>query len=220
MNLLIAIKSCQRDSDSGFHKAIRETWGHSLPSNVNVRFFMGSEGADIIGDETHLSCPDDYRSLPLKTKAIAKWCFAHDVEKTFLCDNDTYVIVADLLKYPWEDVDYAGRFSFWPRGAKLGTTFRYFDGQNTTHDPCHAWASGGYGYFLSKKTMALVADMTPCSWAEDLSVGQLLGPLVQSNQIVAKNFEYSEQCVWHIEKNINLPFTPQRIYDYHKRLQP
>lgn len=216
--LLIAIKSCQRDRINGFHDAIRQTWGKDLPESVALRFFMGGEHLGLdwpLSDEVYLETPDDYRSLPFKTKQIAKYFLETKFEKVFLCDNDTYVDIPGLLKYPYQDYDYAGRFSFWPKDAQLGTTFRYDDGQGNIHDPCHAWASGGYGYFLSKKAAQLVADMTPVSWAEDLSVGQVLGPLVQSKEIKAANFEYSNQSVWHIVKNLRVPFTPQRIHDYH-----
>lgn len=217
---LIAIKSCQRDREQGFHQAIRETWAANMPFGINLRFFMGGDVEHSVGDETWLACPDDYRSLPLKTKAIAGWCVSRDVSKVFLCDNDTYINLPEFLPYTKEDVDYAGRFSFWPKDAQIGTTFRYDDGQGNIHDPCHAWASGGFGYFLSAKVLPLVANMTPVSWAEDLSVGQVLGPLVQGGQIKAKNFEYSNRCVWHIHKSPKLPFTPQRIRDYHNGVRP
>lgn len=219
-SLLIAVKSCQRDRTLGFHKAIRETWASGLPLFVDVRFFMGFGDESKYADETSLNCPDDYQSLPLKTKAIAKWFLDSEYDKIFLCDNDTYIDVPGLIKYPWQQVDYAGRFSFWPTDAKIGTTFRYDDGLGNVHDPCYSWASGGYGYFLSKKTAKIVADMRPCSWAEDLSVGQVLGPLIVSKEIVARNFEYSDKCVWHIAKGRDNPFIPKRIYDYYKGNRP
>lgn len=207
------MKSCQRDR--AFHQAIRETWGRALPSWATLRFFMGGDTTTAKPDEVELGmfCPDDYRGLPYKTRAILSWfSLPEGASHIYLCDNDTF-LGSGFFNLNFEPYDYAGRFNYWPSGAKMGTTFRYNDGQGNVHDPCHAWASGGFGYFLSRKAAQIVAENEPTSWAEDLWVGQVLGPKIQSGEI--KGCEFNYDCVWHIPKAPHKPFTVQRIYDYH-----
>jgi hypothetical protein len=193
VSLLIAVKSCQRDRS--LHETIRQTWGFAMPAWVTLRFFMGGLTGTTKEDEIELDCPDDYRSLPNKTRAITRWFLDSQIDShIFLCDNDTH-ITPGFLELDYPNYDYAGRFNYWPTGAKMGTTFRYNDGQGNVHDPCHAWASGGFGYFLSRKAAKIVTEMIPVSWAEDLSVGQVLGPKIRSGEIVGHEFNYD--CVWH-----------------------
>jgi hypothetical protein len=193
MSLLIAVKSCQRDMP--LHNTIRQTWGRYVPRWASLRFFVGGFSGHVDPDVIELGCADDYRSLPYKTKEIANWFLRFgNYSHIFLCDNDTFLDERFFELY-FHNYDYAGRFNYWPTGAKIGTTFRYEDGQGNTIDPCHAWASGGFGYFLSRKAAAFVATMNPVSWAEDLSVGQVLGPKIQSGEIVGHEFNYD--CVRH-----------------------
>jgi len=214
MSLLLAVKSCERDAQQGFHQAIRETWG--TYANAPVNFFIGGERvlSVVSGDEVRLNCPDGYWELPHKTKAILQWFLGWtEHSHIFLMDCDTFVS-PEFFQLNYQEYDYAGRFGFWPTGTKMGTTFAYNDGLGNTIDPCHAWASGGYGYFLSRKAAQLVVDSTPMSWAEDLWVGQVLGPHIIDGSVKGHDFEYDGRMVWHIHKGKNQPFTPQRIRDY------
>ena len=64
-----------------------------------------------------------------------------------------------------------------------------------------AWMSGGHGYFVSRKAAEYVVNSTPNIWAEDVFVGQVLGPLHKEGLIKIQN----------IEPNITLHF-PQGKY--------
>src|SRR5579859_8051598 len=113
-NLLIAVKSHFGAMEAGAHDAIRNTWGQALRGRAQVRFFMGRTSSEIGGmskslhpnvqnsynpksDEVILDCPDDYHSLPLKTRAICKWAMDRKIDHLFLCDNDTYVNPKKIL---------------------------------------------------------------------------------------------------------------------------
>ncbi len=178
MNLTVVVKSCQRDRDRGFHDAIRETWGKDLLAlGGDLKFVVGGPGTTRTSDEINFAdCPDEYLDLPQKTHRVCNWAYLKRWGHIFLCDNDTLVNPVKLLSLPYRDFDYAGGF----KGGELEIRkqFYYCDvhlGQQTL---VYSWASGGYGYFLSPKAQAVVGTTPPMIWAEDMYVGQVMGPLV------------------------------------------
>lgn len=143
---------------------------------IDVRFFMASIDNVTVNyqsDETALRCVDDYNALPFKTREICRWARGKAVDYVLLVDTDTYVNVKNI---PMEIVgyDYAGKID-----RPIGKPFRYetVDRQENKEviQRCYPWASGGWGYFLSKKALESVAFDYPSSWAEDLWVGQVIG---------------------------------------------
>src|SRR5215469_6598908 len=109
MRLLIAVKSCRRDQQTGCHEAIRETWGNGLPEGVDVRFFMGGEGPiwmDV--DETLLNVPDDYWTLTPKTKGICAFTVEKNYDFVYFCDTDTYLVPERMLQSDFRSYDFSG----------------------------------------------------------------------------------------------------------------
>lgn len=102
------------------------------------------------GNLLYLPCPDDYPSLPQKTRWFCRWALEnYRFEYLFKCDDDTYVCLDRLLSYP-SGIDYAG--------CDIGH-----------------YASGGAGYLLSRQAAEVVAaNLTDCVGAEDVLVGQVL----------------------------------------------
>ena len=138
--VLIAVKSCVRDWMRGDHECIRKTWGAYVPKNVDLRFFMGNGDGWLLGpghDEIILNCPDDYFGLPRKVKNIAEWAFVQGYDFAYLCDNDTFIHPVKLLESGFQGYDWSGHF--WT-----------FDGKNK-------YFHGGYGYWLSRKAMSILA---------------------------------------------------------------
>lgn len=180
--LLIAVKSCQRDLDLGFHDVIRGTWGKDAKAlGIDVRFFVGAAPKPYKSDETHLKCSDDYNNLPYKTREICRWANGKAVDFIFLCDTDTFLIPKKMLACGFERYDYVGKIS-----QPVDKPFRYEhtgrEGQKEYHERCYPWASGGYGYFLSREAINAVAFDTPMSECEDLWVGQVLGKLASEGE--------------------------------------
>ncbi len=129
-----------------------------------------------------LPCPDDYPSLPQRTRWFCQWALnlpspsgrgaggdgdsplalcgrgaggegLAGWDYLFKCDDDTYVSIPRLLAYDTAGRDYIG--AQWKPGVN--------------------YASGGAGYFLSRKAAAIVAEkLTQATGAEDLLVGQIL----------------------------------------------
>ncbi len=132
-------------------QAIRQTWNRLMPSDCELLFLIGDpekKGARIKGDELWLPVPDGYNSLPHKTKAWCQWlCKYRSFARALKCDDDTYVAIDRLLVTDKKDADYVG--------APLGHDSRV--------------ASGGAGYLLSPRAVAILArDMQARSSAEDV----------------------------------------------------
>jgi Galactosyltransferase len=183
--LMICVKSCQRDLALGFHDVIRSTWGRDAKAlNIETRFFMGvadNKSYSPRPDEVYVKCGDDYNSLPYKTREICRWANGKMVDYIFLCDNDTFLIPRKMLQCGFEKHDYVGKI-----GEPVNKRFRYEhtgrEGQKEIHERCFQWASGGYGYFLSRKAFQEVAFETPTSSCEDLWVGQVIGRLAAEGE--------------------------------------
>lgn len=223
--ILVAVKSCARDLEAGLHQAIRETWGKDFPGNVDVRFFIGGGlqlGFPYKPDEIILYCPDGYDDLSKKTQGILQYSLINGYEFTFLCDNDTFVIPKLLVGTEFRAYDYSGRFGTNP---PIGTTFDYRDCRRIMRIGCHPWASGGVGYFLNRRAAQAIADtvITPTDWAEDLWVGQVIGPHVIAGDMTAADLPNFEcQCAWHIKRFdiFEHKFYPEMIREIYERGTP
>lgn len=205
--LLICVKSCQRDLARGDHQVIRNTWGkEAKAAGIDVRFFVGQ--SDLTNryepDEVHLKCEDSYEALPFKTREICRWASAKVLDHIFLCDTDTFLYIPYLLTSGFEKYDFMGFMLH-----HLGKSFPYkttdMRGAPEIHPKCYTWPSGGAGYFLSKRAAVEVANEYPNSWAEDLWVGQVIGPKLEhekwtamstrSNQYTGNTFS------WHFPQS-------------------
>jgi hypothetical protein len=204
MKLLIAVKSCQDHLTRGFHDAIRATWyKDAKAAGVDVRFFVGASPTQYLSDEVHVKCDDSYKGLPYKTREICRWVSGKLIDYTFFCDTDTYLHIPYLISSGFENYDYQGWMMH-----KLGVAFPYnttdLDGLPELHPQCYTWASGGIGYFLSQRAAREVAYEHPSSWAEDLSVGQVVGPKIVAGELTARstrdNEYHGNYYAWHFPR--------------------
>lgn len=179
--VLIAVKSCMRDWMQGCHEVIRETWGSYVPKNVDLKFFWGNGAGWLLGpdhDEIHLDVSDEYLALAHKTKAIATWAFERDYEFAYLCDNDTFIKPKDMLESGFQNYDWSGHF--WT-----------YDGKNK-------YFHGGYGYFLSRQAMSILAgSKVGDAKYEDGWVGDMLYKYLPSIVSVGTLPKFS----WHFPKD-------------------
>jgi len=132
-------------------RAVRSTWGRDASEHpeMDLVFLVGDPDAKMPrrdGDMLYLPCPDDYDSLPQKTRWFCLWALAHGGQWRWLfkCDDDTYVCVDRLA---------AGK---WPKpivGCK--------DGRG---DHFH----GGAGYLISREAaQSIAARLTARTGLED-----------------------------------------------------
>jgi len=82
---------------------IRETWGSQLDFPAHLIFFTGPM----------LGVPDDYLSLPQKTRAICQWSRDLKYDFTLICDTDTYLSIPRFLASGFENYDYTGFVQTW-----------------------------------------------------------------------------------------------------------
>jgi len=164
MRALIAISSCERDAANGNNLAIRETWLPEVPSDIDVRFFFGrmKYTHDLLPGEVRLAVDDDYNALPYKTRDSLRWALDQGYDFVFRAFTDTCVHPARLRTSGFEQHDYLGCF---PGGWSP-------DPNRQGH---YCYASGGPGYWLSRRACQVVAESEPDHWAEDLWIGDVMG---------------------------------------------
>ena len=142
-----------------------------LHTIVRSVFLIGSPGLDApsLADRyLLLPGPSDYLSLPQRTRAFCQWAIARDDwDYLFKCDDDTYVSISRLIRYPLT-ADYIG--AEWRPGV--------------------GYASGGAGYFLSRRAAEVVAEhLTQKEGPEDVYVRDALAsqgiPFTRDQRFVA-----------------------------------
>ena len=144
-----------------------QTWMHDADRlGIEAVFLLACPTADkaerIGPHHLVLPCPDDYASLPQRTRWFCRWALSTEYsalscpwDYLFKCDDDTYVNIPRLAPYAEQLAarDYVG--AEWRPGV--------------------GYASGGAGYFLSRKAAGVVAEhLRQPTGAEDLLVGQIL----------------------------------------------
>lgn len=153
MRPLIAIVTCHKYRERA--DAQRATWIKHLARKMDYKFFLGEGGnSSPREDEIYLPVPDDYKSLPMKVRAVMKWAVEHGYDAVLKCDDDVYIL-PERLQTPrtqWEGRVNMSDKEYCPKG----------------------WCSG-FAYWLSGSAVRLVA-MGELSEhpSEDVWVGRLL----------------------------------------------
>ena len=149
MRALIAILSCHRDRP--WQQAQRDTWIKDIPVGTDYVFCLGQPNFSTSPDEVFLDVPDDSNGLPYKTRAMANWALTRGYDFVFKCDIDNFVVPGLMLTSDFAQHDFTG-------------------GRN------QYFASGGAGYWLSRKAMHIVGVSDPSGYgpAEDVFVAKAL----------------------------------------------
>jgi hypothetical protein len=183
MKILIGVMSCERDAANGSHDALRRTWVPHLKPGLDYKIFVGQGSRDLAPDEERLNVGDAYDFLPEKSQAMRKWALDQGYDYFFKADRDTYISPIRLLHSGFEHYDYTGHFPGHPVEEYLPA-----DGKDLS-EYCndrgvYPYASGGCGYWTSKRAMELIVA-APLDWkrldnngnpAEDLWIPNILMP--------------------------------------------
>ncbi len=134
--ILIGITSCRKHKER--RDACRATWMSKPVDGIRPVFFVG--GGVPLPDEPDtitLDCPDTYEALPAKIRAFFDHALQHEsFDWLFKCDDDTYVAQNRLHDLTVGNHELAGNAEF------LDTK---------------GYASGGAGYLLSRRMVAILA---------------------------------------------------------------
>ena len=121
-----------------YQQCVRDTW-LPLVSGADVRFFLGKpECYPRKDDEVLLDCDDSYQGLPSKVKAIVHWAFEQGY--THVCKLDDDVILRPT--------------------QFLNTGFEHYDFTGHQNDKRQYPVPFGFAYWMSRRSMQLVADAT------------------------------------------------------------
>jgi hypothetical protein len=111
MRVLIAVEGCVAHSDR--FRTIHETWA-SADAGLDLRPGFPMRWMLQFFDGPMLGVPDDYLSLPQKTRAICRWVLDDgDYDYMLLVDTDTYLSIPRALASGFENYDYSGYVQTW-----------------------------------------------------------------------------------------------------------
>jgi predicted O-methyltransferase YrrM len=209
---LIAITSCLRDKERGYHQAIRETWGKDSP--IEYKFILGRGNVADHADELVFDVPDGYNHVTYKTRAGHKWAAENNYDYVLQGFTDVYFNLPAILRSDFEKYDYTGCF----RGRfNSDEDFRHADINRR-----YAYASGGMGYWTGPRATAVLAaspvelegdpDPVLLSWAEDLWTGAALG----RKGIYGHNDDrYRLEAQWYLDALHNKNIKRDDIFSLH-----
>ena len=165
----ILLSSCKRDQENGFNQAVRDTWAKSSP--IPVFFIVGDGAFARQSDEVKLNVPDNYLSLPLKTKESLAWAVRQGFTHAFRAFSDTYIDTARLQddgSWRW---DYVGNLC----------------------DRELPFMHGGPGYWLGPKAIALLLDspIDVTRFENDIYEDQWVGRVLNGRVVLRDDKRYS-----------------------------
>ena len=207
--ILVAVKSCHRDISNGCNIAVRETWGKDLPKCCDLKFFVGNGDSKLLPDEVRIYCPDDFYHLPDKMRGILNWFLGRpEYDYIFLFDTDTYVIVNRWMRTRFWRHDYTG---FFTPNHDIGRQYESMvDNRGQKISPFYAYASA-HACGLSRKAARPIVQHDPDHWADDLWLGQILGPMIgpydfyNPDRITASGLYQGDKAIFHMNASTLAP---------------
>lgn len=161
MRALIAVTTCEAYRQNGNNDAILNTWvpDVSKVDGLDIALFTGRDTVFVNPTkyEIRLNVPDDYQNVTYKTIESRRWALAQGYDFVFQTYPDVYIRPERLMEALQTDKDYVGFPLIAPDGVP--------------------YASGGAGYWNSRKACQLIAAQdtgVPYDWAEDRWVGHVM----------------------------------------------
>ena len=161
MHYLIGVTTCHTHKYKAKVLAQRETWVRDAAGVIDVRFFYGSGNAQLAPPDTvYLTdvC-DSYMGRPSKIRGMCRWALAAGYDWALKTDDDVYIDILRLLNVVPTREDYVGR----------PVEFR----DRITGKVTVKFASG-FGYWLSRRAMQVIADAPDFTGLEDRWVAEQL----------------------------------------------
>jgi hypothetical protein len=157
----------------------RKTWVPKVEEFGHQVVFLCGGLPDDRDRVLNLGVPDDYPSLPQKTFAFCQWALRDQSwDFLFKCDDDTYIC--------------AERFH------ELAKALKGHDYIGAEWKPGVGYASGGAGYFLSRRAAkAVVGRMSATRGSEDVEVGRAMAKAEIPFHIDDRLIPFSQNGVPH-----------------------
>lgn len=205
--------------------AIRDTWGHSLPTNVSYMFFIGHAqggGEDVYqeavrhGDIHFVREKEGYTNITYKTMEIVSTYSARYIMK---CDDDTYVRVGHILARLNEGTPEHWLWGYVSKGVPVQRSGKYNMVRSQWAPSTYPPFAHGPGYVLSAP-LALWMDAHPLPHyiqLEDVAVGIWVSRAKKAGVDVA--IEHGNFPPHGCKNNANILHyaTPEKMREYHVR---
>ena len=193
---------------STWRQAIRDTWLEF--GGVEHRFVIGAGAVTAHDDTITVAAPDGYDGIAFKVREGLRFALQDGYDFVFTCFTDTYVSVPRLLLSNFERHHYSGCCIRCPEGYQDLST----DGKGR-----FSYASGGPGYWLSRRAMEIVVATEPRSQYDDMWIGWELGlhglPCFNDNRYGHHGDRlYPEQITCHLSKGTG-NYDPAWMYQAH-----
>ena len=188
--------ACGLDSCRRNQQLSRETWVRDVGKLGDFRFFIGVDEGNPLEtvsrpwefDEEYLDVPDDKEHILEKSVKILEWALDHDYDMILKVDNDTFLNIPELAKQDYTSYDYVG--------AAVGSMGDFYAETNA-----YSFIQGSAQWLSRKAAKIVIREAVPVMhWAmpflmrynglicpyphsEDLWIGQVLGPRINSGDI-------------------------------------
>jgi hypothetical protein len=182
------IVSCSKDRFNGRANASRKTWLAAWGDLMPHQFILGDCNYETFADELVVAANDTYYYHPFKQRLAYAWALRNGFDGAFVGYTDTYLNVPEFLASN-HDADYIGKC--------------------VEHGPLYA--SGGCGYYLSKRAMTeLLNYVCHPGYGDELDGAQLAASGIR----LTNNNAYGSTLSAHLGKATD-QFDPEDMYRHH-----
>lgn len=154
-----------------------KVWLARTAGKIDLQFFIGrGEGEVNLPHYVELDASDDYAGLPEKIRKLCEFAVRSGYDSVLKADDDGYI---NFRRFEIVNADYAGI-------RKPGDY------------------AGGGAYWLSRRSMEIVAEHGIDDWAEDRGIGTLLAkhgiqitdiPYIQPGRGIAAEYGHGCSCL-------------------------
>jgi len=165
MQYLIGVTTCHVPKYRDKILAQRQTWWQDAGGVIDVHWFYGGLPTDprriySYPEDVFLTASGDaYLERPSKIRGMCRWALASGYDWVLKTDDDVYIDIPRLLNVAPTREDYVGRAVEFRDRVTKRVTVKF---------------ASGFGYWLSRKAMQVIADAPDFTGLEDRWVAEQL----------------------------------------------
>lgn len=148
MKILQMITSCARDRGNGSQDVCRLTWIREW--GCEYRFFIGRGSLNPMADEVQFDVDDSFNHVVDKEHMAFQWAIDQGYDYVYTSSPDCYRILPVMLATPFSEHDYYGSRVL------------------------HEFYAGGCGFWLSRRSLEVLANSPVCRDYPDKAIGIVL----------------------------------------------